>query len=132
VVRRRRVAATGFMLEVVEMRALLALMVVLVFALHASARDLDGRYANSPLKQWFEGLASKRGLCCSDADGRAVSDVDWESKNGRYRVWLEGAWHDVPEDAVVTEPNRAGKTMVWPVRGSLGLTIICFMPGPMT
>lgn len=52
--------------------------------------------------------------------------------DGRYRVWLEGAWHDVPEDAVVTVPNRAGKTMVWPVRGSLGLTIICFMPGPMT
>ncbi|HKU07021.1 MAG TPA: hypothetical protein VJR30_13210 [Bradyrhizobium sp.] len=114
------------------MRALCALLVVLALALHASARDLDGRFAGSPLKQWFEGLASKRGLCCSDADGRAVSDVDWESKDGHYRVWLEGAWHDVPEDAVVTVPNRAGRTMVWPVRGALGLTIICFMPGPMT
>ena len=114
------------------MRALLALLAVLALAPHAPARDLDGRYANSPLKQWFESLASKRGLCCSDADGSAVSDADWESRDGRYRVWLEGAWHDVPEDAVVTVPNRAGKTMVWPVRGSLGLTIICFMPGPMT
>ena len=29
------------------------------------ARDLDGRYANSPLKQWFDNLKSGRGLCCS-------------------------------------------------------------------
>ncbi|MGA8960062.1 MAG: hypothetical protein WB475_07610, partial [Pseudolabrys sp.] len=32
------------------------------------ARDLDGKYANSPLSQWFESLASRRGPCCSVAD----------------------------------------------------------------
>lgn len=96
------------------------------------ARDPDGRYANSPLKQWFDSLKSGRGPCCSDADGSAVSDVDWESKNGRYRVRIEGAWHEVPEDAVVTEPNRVGRTMVWPIKGYLGMTIRCFMPGSMT
>jgi len=37
------------------------------------ARD-DGRYANSPLKPWFDGLRSNKGLCCSDADGFALSD----------------------------------------------------------
>lgn len=95
------------------------------------ARD-DGRYANSPLKQWFDNLKSGKGPCCSDADGSAVSDADWESREGRYRVRLEGEWHDVPEDAVITEPNRAGRTMVWPIRGYLGLTIRCFMPGSMT
>jgi hypothetical protein len=114
------------------MPALMALLVVLALSFHASARDLDGRYANSPLKQWFDSLASKKGLCCSDADGTAVSDVDWESKDGHYRVWLDGAWHDVPDDAVITVPNRAGRTMVWPMRGALGLTIRCFLPGPMT
>ena len=36
-----------------------------------SARD-DGRYANSPLKQWFDRLASGKGLCCSFADGVSV------------------------------------------------------------
>jgi hypothetical protein len=56
------------------------------------ARDPDGRYANSPLKQWV----------------------------------------DVPDEAVITEPNRIGRTMVWPIRGYLGLTIRCFMPGSMT
>jgi hypothetical protein len=114
------------------MRAPVVLFALAILTLHASARDLDGRYANSPLKPWFETLASKRGLCCSDADGTALSDVDWESRQGGYRVRLDGAWHDVPEDAVITEPNRAGRTMVWPARGSLGMTIRCFMPGPLT
>lgn len=96
------------------------------------ARDPDGRYANSPLKQWFDSLASGRGPCCSDADGYALSDVDWESGNGQYRVRIDGEWHDVPKDAVITEPNRVGRTMVWPIRGYQGLSIRCFMPGSMT
>jgi hypothetical protein len=96
------------------------------------ARDPDGRYANSPLKQWFDSLKSGKGPCCSDADGSAVSDVDWESKDGHFRVRIEGEWFDVPEDAVITEPNRVGRTMVWPLRGYGGMTIRCFMPGSMT
>jgi hypothetical protein len=95
------------------------------------ARD-DGRYAASPLKPWFDSLKSGKGPCCSDADGSAVADVDWESRDGHYRVRLEGDWHDVPEDAVITEPNRVGRTMVWPLRGYLGVSIRCFMPGSMT
>lgn len=97
-----------------------------------AARDPDGRYANSPLKQWFDSLKSGKGPCCSDADGYALSDVDWESGNGHYRVRIEGEWYEVPEDAVITEPNRVGRTMVWPVRGYQGMTIRCFMPGSMT
>jgi len=81
----------------------------------AAARDLDGRYANSPLHGWFEGLRSGKGPCCSDADGTALSDVDWESKDGHYRVRIEDQWWDVHDDAVIKEPNRAGRTMVWPV-----------------
>ena len=77
------------------MPALMVLLAVLAFTVHAFARDLDGRYANSPLKPWFDTLASKKGLCCSDADGTALSDVDWETRDGHYRVWLDGAWHDV-------------------------------------
>src|SRR3954470_12324869 len=60
------------------------------------ARDPDGRYANSPLKEWFDSLRSGKGPCCSDADGTAVSDVDWEAGNGHYRVRLEGEWVEVP------------------------------------
>jgi hypothetical protein len=31
---------------------------------------------------------------------------------------MSNEWIDVPDDAVINEPNRAGRTMVWP--GSLG------------
>jgi hypothetical protein len=87
---------------------------------------------NPELKAWFESLRSGKGPCCSNADGSAVSDADWESASGHYRVRIEGEWVDVPDDAVITEPNRVGRTMVWPIRGYLGLTIRCFMPGSMT
>jgi hypothetical protein len=95
------------------------------------ARD-DGRYMQSPLKPWFDSLRSGKGPCCSDADGFALSDPDWESKNGHYRVRIDNEWIDVPDDAVITEPNRVGRTMVWPINGSLGISIRCFMPGSMT
>ncbi|WP_139031360.1 hypothetical protein [Bradyrhizobium sp. ORS 375] len=101
------------------------------------ARDLDGRYANSPLKGWFEKLRSGKGPCCSDADGTALSDIDWEMKDGRYRVRIEGIWWPVPDEAVVTEPNRIGRTMVWPVyyrelNTGLRIDIRCFLPGSMS
>lgn len=99
---------------------------------NVKARDLDGHYADSPLKPWFDHLASGKGLCCSMADGETVADPDWESKGGHYRVRLENVWIDVPDDAVITEPNRAGRTMVWPMRIANQISIRCFMPGSMT
>jgi hypothetical protein len=97
------------------------------------ARD-RGQFANtSPeLKSWFDSLRSAKGPCCSDADGSAVSDVDWESSSGHYKVRLDGTWFDVPDEAVITVPNRVGRTMVWPMQGAGGITIRCFMPGSMT
>lgn len=111
-----------------------------------AARD-DGRYAASPLKPWFDSLKSGLGPCCSDADGTALADVDWESKDGHYRVRLGGQWIDVPDAAVLPGPNLDGRTMVWPhrrlrgdARDFLGADpdysaedwyIRCFIPGAM-
>jgi hypothetical protein len=111
-----------------------AVLLIVLASPSSKARDVDGRYAaqNLELHQWFEGLRSGKGPCCSDADGSAVSDVDWETKDGHYRVRIDGEWVDVPDEAVITEPNRIGRAMVWPIRGYLGLSIRCFMPGSMT
>src|SRR5690348_15807644 len=103
----------------------------------ADARDLDGRYAGSALNEWFDSLRPGNGPCCSNADGIALSDVDWEAKDGHYRVRIEGQWWDVPDEAVISEPNRAGRTMVWPVyygarNETIRVDIRCFMPGTMT
>ncbi len=90
----------------------------------------DGRFADSPLKPWFDRLASGKGLCCSFADGVKVENVDWDTQEGHYRVRLNGQWVLVPDAAVVTEPNRYGPAVVWPYKDSDGTTLIrCFMPG---
>jgi hypothetical protein len=104
---------------------------LMLFCGPALARD-DGRYANSPLKEWFDRLASGKGLCCSFADGYVVEDPDWKSSDGHYQVRIENEWVDVPDDAVITEPNKFGRTMVWPLWDTKGLTIRCFLPGSMT
>ena len=91
----------------------------------AAARDVDGRYANSPLKSWFEKLASGKGACCADADGQALSDVDWQSSDGHYRVRLDNEWRDVPDAAVITEPvcckPRATAKRLLPLRSHSSL-----------
>jgi hypothetical protein len=106
-------------------------IIAALLATPAFAHD-DGRYSGSPLKGWFDGLHSGKGPCCSYADGEVVADPDWTFEQGHYRVLLDGAWIEVPDDAVITEPNRAGRTMVWPYRGPSGVEIRCFMPGTMT
>lgn len=103
----------------------------------------DGRFAGSPLKPWFDQLSSKKGLCCSFADGYKVENVDWDTISAggiyadaqgnatvHYRVRLEGQWIIVPDAALVTEPNRFGPAVVWPYRDAEGKTQIrCFLPG---
>lgn len=107
------------------------------FSRPAHARDLDGRYASSPLKPWFDSLKDKNGGgCCADADGAVVKDVDWSIQGegqqcrrtpalsfsnqdvkyeGHYCVRYQGAWWLVPDSAVVDGPNKAGQAIIWPI-----------------
>lgn len=107
-----------------------AVACLLLFANAVLARD-DGRYADSPLKHWFESLQSEFGQCCTNADGYIVSGADWESYRGSYRVRLNGEWVSVPDGAVITQPNRAGRTMVWTYFIDGHPRVRCFMPGTM-
>ena len=115
-----------------------AVVMSILTTIHGFQIRDDGRYANSRLKSWFEHLSSKKGLCCSVADGLAVEDPDWmpvyesEKPGVHYRVRISGPWIDVPDDAVITEPNPIGRAMVWTVMGDFGMSIRCFMPGNMS
>jgi hypothetical protein len=103
---------------------------------------------NGPSKAWWEGLTSKKGLCCSFADGVAIKDVDWgtepvdayiafdvTSPDGTvptqvYWVQVMGMKLPVPPDAVVVVPNRFGGAVVWPYQDATGAwKVRCFMPG---
>ena len=123
----KRIPKLTIFLAIVMASALAALP-----STESRARDFDGRFANSPLHDWFNQLKSGKGLCCSFADGATVEDPDWNISEGHYRVRIDANWYDVPDDAVIAEPNRFGKTMVWPYfsDGKL-LYIRCFMPGDL-
>jgi len=110
---------------------------------HVHARDLDGHYAaqNPELHAWFNHLKSGKGLCCSFADGVSIGDVDWSMRDGHYIVKIPDTavfpgskdYLDVPDAAVVSEPNRFGPAVVWPYFDGAGaVQIRCFMPGAGT
>ncbi len=111
--------------------AILLLVVAIVLLVVGQVQAHDG-----PLGPWFRSLKSGKGPCCSYTDGLTLTDVDWESKNGHYRVFVEKQWVDVPDEAVIKEPNLAGHTIVWPVYHSIGnapmiIEIRCFIAGSM-
>lgn len=118
---------------------LIAASAMLISYSLARAHD-DGQFAADPiLHAWFDHLASGRGLCCSFADGVSVSDVDWDTGGDRtdgnsgYRVRLDGQWINVPDAAVVTEPNKFEPAVVWPFKAIDGSTQIrCFLAGAGT
>jgi len=101
-------------------------------------RDPTGKWAGDPLESWFQSLHNKRGLyCCAEADGHALDDGEWDMKGDSYRVFLQGEWIVVPDDAVISETNKFGKAMVWlhdyvdTLSGDVhAITRIqCFIPG---
>ena len=105
---------------------LLAAAVILI-------RDPTGKWAGDPLQPWFESLRNKLGLyCCAEADGHVLDDSEWDTKDNNYRVFLQGEWTVVPDDAVLSGPNKFGKAIVW-FRDPWGVTpnthIQCFLPG---
>lgn len=112
----------------------LSALVLTLFATAGLAHD-----PNRPgLDSWYPTLKSESGGYCCDGPGKDavhLSDVDWDTKDGHYRVFLEGQWRDVPDGAVLKQPNLSGMTLVWPVyfRGVnnevQNIIIRCFMPG---
>ncbi len=89
------------------------ILALVLFYTMAYAHD-DGRYANSPLKDWVRGLKDKNGQgCCDTADG-FPAEVEWD---------------DVPDSAVIEKPNRLGYPMVWYWRENGAPRIRCFIPG---
>jgi hypothetical protein len=113
---------------------LVKLIFLALFILPAHARDLNGEYqkANPELHAWFDKLASKNGLCCSFADGHMVEpdDVDTAEDGKHYKVRIDGQWIVVPDEALVSVPNKFGQAVVWPFTDSVGhIQIRCFLPG---
>lgn len=112
---------------------LASLVALLLLAAVHCARAHD--HARPALDSWYPTLRSPAGSPCCDGpavDAVHLSDVDWESNAGRYRVRIDGQWIDVPPGAVLDVPNRDGRTLVWPGWSDGKRSVRCFMPGAMT
>jgi hypothetical protein len=86
------------------MLTILAIMLSIFASGLACAHD----HRRPDLNSWYGSLHSGKGLCCDGSDAKRVDDADWDSKDGHYRVRIDGEWVDVPQEAVVEGPNRAG------------------------
>jgi hypothetical protein len=113
-------------------------LLILAIGTGAALAHDNGQYAQSDpsIRQWFNSLRSQKGLCCSFADGRRIDDVDWRQTSDPeipFQAFLDGVWIDVPKDAVITDGNKVGYAIVWPLQGRDGKTSIrCFIPGVQT
>lgn len=92
-------------------------------------------FADRPdLNDWVSHLRAGNGaMCCDFTEAEHLTDVEWDTKDGHYRVYLDGHWIDVPDRAVVTVPNKYGPAVVWPSRydGKV-IDIRCFLPGTLS
>src|SRR5262249_32964442 len=94
----------------------------------------QGHVAERPaLNAVFNTLRRDGGpACCGATEAERIADPDWETKDGHYRVKIEGQWFDVPDGAVISAPNRFGPALVWPNRYGYErkvYAIRCFIPG---
>lgn len=108
-----------------------AVVLLLVATMRAQSRD-SGQYAQTPpeIRQWFNSLRSGKGNCCSMADGRSISDADTDIRGDHFWVRVDGEWIEVPDEALVNQPNRIGQPVVWPMKDADGKTAVrCFLPG---
>jgi hypothetical protein len=116
---------------------LLYTVAVVLVALWLSTPGWSHDAARPELDGWFQSLHSGKGPCCDGAEALRIDDADWASvtdtakSDVHYKVRIQGEWVDVPDDAVVEGPNRAGPTMVWPYFKDGHPAVRCFMPGQM-
>lgn len=107
---------------------LAAVWLILIMAV-AFAHD----HGRPELNRWFKDLHASNGVaCCDGSDATSLDDVDWDTKDDHYRVRIEGQWIDVPDEAVIKEPNKAGQAMVWPYYSGGLIVVRCFIPGVET
>jgi hypothetical protein len=109
------------------------LLISLVSLSMASARDLDGRYANSPFHAWFESQYNSVGQwCCNEADGHAYYEDYKVNEDGSVTVTDSGKPVTIEAYKVLKGPNPTGHAVWWYVDGAYGRTTYCFIPGSMT
>jgi hypothetical protein len=95
----------------------------------ALAHD-NGQFGNVPpeIRAWFKSVKSHSGIpCCDIADGHRT---DYDMRDSKYWVPINGKWMMVPSEAVVDDAgNPTGDAVVWYSEYNGTVYIRCFVPG---
>ncbi len=90
----------------------------------------NGQFGDVPpeIRAWFKSVKSHAGVpCCDIADGHRT---DYDMRESKYWVPINGKWMMVPPDAVVDDSgNPTGDAVVWYSESSSNVYIRCFVPG---
>lgn len=115
----------------------LAVVFFIQLANPAIAHDMK----HPELNDWYKTLKSGRGPCCdgSDTETRHLTPDQWRIVDGHYQVFInqfmdgsgQSSWVEVPDEAVIHDPNLAGEAVVWPIWGT-NPRVRCFIPGDMS
>lgn len=110
-------------------RFAIGLLILGIVAAHAHDAEHYPQMSQAD-RNWYNGLTNRnKHGCCSSSDAVRVEDPDWEIGGDRYRVRIDGQWFDVPSEALVDGPNKAGTALAWPYSENGETKIRCFMPG---
>lgn len=110
---------------------ILIVLVLFLIPLQTVAHD-NGQYNSIPqeTRDWVNSLKNDKGVgCCATADGIPPQEIEYDTIKDHYRVKIEGEWHDVPDMAVIKEPNKLGYAVVWFYKIGIDVYIRCFLPG---
>jgi hypothetical protein len=122
----RKANAVDNRMRVLAQAVVLAWMLVLTSA--AAAFD-NGQYENiaPDIRAWFKGVMAPNGVpCCDIADGHLT---DYDFREGRYWVPIEGQWMAIPERAIIRDRgNPVGHAVVWYAHHRGSIIISCFVP----
>jgi|SRR6185312_2235658 len=111
---------------------LLSLAILLLLVVKSHARDAEGRYDNSPYKEWFRAQHnSAGGWCCDEGDGHAYEDDYVFDADGNVHISIDGKPLSVESWKVLKGPNPTGHAIVWYLMSVAGAQVYCFAPGQM-
>lgn len=104
----------------------------LVLSSQATAFDDNDNWKNSPLREWFDSLASNKGNCCSIAEGH---EVTYTTQGNNYVVLFKGKKYIISDDdgVVLKRPNLYGRAVIWfDKEGTKEESVRCFLPNTGT
>ena len=84
-----------------------AIGLILLFVLGLLGFFIKAHAAGSE-HQWWECQHNGTILCCSIADGHAISPIDWRTVGDHYEVQIESRWWPVPNDKIINPADQCG------------------------